>query len=186
MIVLAADLGGTTVKLGLVQGETVLAFDRIPAHADQPMSACLERIGACWEAMLSAAGSKWEDCVAAALAVPFVVAPDNKGVLGDFGKFPGAEHIDFAAWGRARLAGLPTGVIERARQVLTLHEKSEHEVTEELTPKPSRGKAPLQIQLFEPVNYQIADRIRGLDLDELRPLDALKLLAELQEELKRP
>ena len=107
MIVLAADLGGTTVKLGLVQGEKLLAFDRIPAQADQPMSGCLERIGARWEAMLSAAGSKWEDCVAAALAVPFVVAPDNKSVLGDFGKFPGAEQVDFSAWGRTRLAGLP-------------------------------------------------------------------------------
>ena len=31
----------------------------------------------------------------------------------------------------------------------------------------------------------IAERIREMKLDELRPLDALKLLAELQEELKR-
>jgi DNA mismatch repair protein MutS len=35
------------------------------------------------------------------------------------------------------------------------------------------------------VNYQIADRIRGLNLDELRPIEALQLLAELQKELKR-
>ena len=81
----------------------------------------------------------------------------------------------------ARLAALPISVIERARQVLTLHEKSEHAVTEELTP---RRSGPMQIQLFEPVNYQIADRIRGLKLDELRPIDALQLLSELQKELK--
>ncbi|MFN7921742.1 MAG: DNA mismatch repair protein MutS [Bryobacteraceae bacterium] len=86
----------------------------------------------------------------------------------------------------ARLAALPAEVIERARQVLALHEKSEHEVTEELTPKQTRRKSsPMQIQLFEPVGYQLADRIRGLNIDELRPMDALKLLAELQEELKR-
>jgi hypothetical protein len=35
------------------------------------------------------------------------------------------------------------------------------------------------------VNYQIADRIRGLNLDEVRPIEALQLLAELQRELKR-
>jgi hypothetical protein len=35
------------------------------------------------------------------------------------------------------------------------------------------------------VNYQIAERIRKLKLDELRPIEALQLLAELQEELKR-
>ena len=43
----------------------------------------------------------------------------------------------------------------------------------------------MQIQLFEPVNYQIAERIRKLNLDELRPIEALQLLSELQQELKR-
>jgi DNA mismatch repair protein MutS len=85
----------------------------------------------------------------------------------------------------ARLAGLPNGVIERAREILVLHEKTEHEMTEELTPRTSRRSHPMQIQLFEPVNYQIADRIRKLKVDELRPIEALQLLNELQEELKR-
>jgi DNA mismatch repair protein MutS len=88
----------------------------------------------------------------------------------------------------ARLAALPVSVIARARQVLSLHEKSEHEVSEELTPKATRARRrepPMQIQLFEPVGHDIADRIRKINLDELRPVDALKLLAELQEELKR-
>ena len=85
----------------------------------------------------------------------------------------------------ARLAGLPLGVIERAREILALHEKTEHEVTEELTPRKSRPLQPMQIQLFEPVNYEIAGRIRNLKLDELRPIEALQLLSELQEELKR-
>src|SRR5579884_316521 len=79
----------------------------------------------------------------------------------------------------ARLAGLPGGVRDRAREILALHESAGHTVTEELSPRP----APMQIQLFEPVNYQIADRIRKLKLDEIRPIDALQLLAELQREL---
>ncbi len=82
----------------------------------------------------------------------------------------------------ARLAGLPMSVVERAREILTHHERSEHAVTEELTP---RASSPTQIQLFEPVNYQIAERIRNLKVDELRPIDALQLLSELQRELKR-
>ena len=82
----------------------------------------------------------------------------------------------------ARLAGLPLSVIERARDILALHERSEHAVTEELAPRPA---APMQIQMFEPVNYQIADRIRNLNVDELRPIEALQLLNELQRELKR-
>ena len=77
----------------------------------------------------------------------------------------------------ARLAALPLSVIERAREILKHHESA---VTEELTP-PS---APMQIQLFEPVNHQLAARIRALNLDNLRPIEALQLLAELQKELK--
>ena len=82
----------------------------------------------------------------------------------------------------ARLAGLPATVIERAREILALHERSEHAVTEELSPRPA---GPMQIQLFEPVNYEIAERIRNLKLDELRPIEALQLLNELQRELNR-
>jgi DNA mismatch repair protein MutS len=81
----------------------------------------------------------------------------------------------------ARLAGLPLSVIERAREVLKLHERSERVVTEELTPAET---GPVQIQLFEPVGYQLAERLRALDLDRLRPIEALQLLADLQRELK--
>jgi len=80
----------------------------------------------------------------------------------------------------ARLAGLPLAVIERAREVLKLHEKTELVVTGELKPA-----GPVQVQLFAPVNHNIAERIRALKLDELRPIEALQLLSELQEELKR-
>jgi DNA mismatch repair protein MutS len=80
----------------------------------------------------------------------------------------------------ARLAGLPLGVIARAREVLKLHEKTELAVTGELKPA-----GPVQVQLFAPVNHNIAERIRLLKLDELRPIEALQLLSELQEELKR-
>ena len=82
----------------------------------------------------------------------------------------------------ARLAGLPLAVIERAREVLKLHERTEHVVTEELAP---RSQAPVQIRLFEPVGHGIAERIRNIKIDELRPIEALQLLHELQQELKR-
>jgi DNA mismatch repair protein MutS len=80
----------------------------------------------------------------------------------------------------ARLAALPMSVIERARQILATHESAEHTVTEELS---AAAPGPMQIRLFEPVNHQLADRIRKLKLDELRPIEALQLLADLQKEL---
>ena len=76
----------------------------------------------------------------------------------------------------ARLAGLPIAVIERAREVLKLHERTEHAVTEELTPR----DRPIQIRLFEPEGKQLVEQIRALKLDEMRPIDALHFLHELQ------
>jgi len=56
-------------------------------------------------------------------------------------------------------------------------------VSEELVKAEAHG--PVQIQMFEPVGYGIAERIRSLNVDELRPIEALQLLSELQKELKR-
>src|SRR3954470_7322821 len=80
----------------------------------------------------------------------------------------------------ARLAGLPMAVIERAREVLKLHERAERT----LTPQ-KKAEGPVQIQMFEPVGYTIAERIREIKIDKLRPIEALQLLHELQQELKR-
>jgi DNA mismatch repair protein MutS len=81
----------------------------------------------------------------------------------------------------ARLAGLPLQVIERARSVLLHHEEREGSVTAELGP--GKADAPLQIRLFEPMDQGLADRIRALDINELRPIEALQILQVLQQEL---
>jgi len=81
----------------------------------------------------------------------------------------------------ARLAGLPAVVIERAREILKLHERKEHSAVEQLTPHPAEG--PLQIRLFEPGAEEIKQKIRELKIDEMRPVEALRFLEELQKEL---
>ncbi|MFO1512627.1 MAG: ROK family protein [Verrucomicrobiota bacterium] len=106
MIVLAADFGGTTIKLGVVSEGKLLAADRIPAQAERPMPERLEAIAIRWETMLAEVGLKCTACAAAAFALPFLADPAKARVLGDFGKFPGAAQVDFAAWAQARL-GLP-------------------------------------------------------------------------------
>jgi DNA mismatch repair protein MutS len=81
----------------------------------------------------------------------------------------------------ARLAGLPREVIERAREILARHEESERELTEELTP----GAVPAHAQevMFTPVARAVLDALRDADLEALRPLDALNLLAALKQQL---
>jgi len=83
----------------------------------------------------------------------------------------------------ARLAGLPHSVIERAREVLKRHEQSEHQLTEKLSPGASpNGNGEQQI-LFTPLDRSVLDALRQADLDQLKPLDALNLLAELKKQL---
>jgi DNA mismatch repair protein MutS len=81
----------------------------------------------------------------------------------------------------ARLAGLPMSVIERAREVLSLHEKTEHRAVEQLAPRAE--PAAVQIRLFEPGADEIKQKIRSLKIDEMRPVEALRFLEDLQREL---
>ncbi|SRR5579871_2262776 len=82
----------------------------------------------------------------------------------------------------ARLAGLPRPVVERAREVLEEHERSEEKVSEDLTPGAAPAP-PMQMTLFTPLNHDVVRRLSEANLDELRPLDALNLLAELKKQL---
>ncbi|HEX9759681.1 MAG TPA: DNA mismatch repair protein MutS [Candidatus Acidoferrales bacterium] len=81
----------------------------------------------------------------------------------------------------ARLAGLPRSVIERAREILVRHEQAEHKLGEELTPgaSPSAEQTPM----FTPIDRDVLDALRAADLDNLKPLDALNLLAELKKQI---
>jgi DNA mismatch repair protein MutS len=85
----------------------------------------------------------------------------------------------------ARLAGLPTAVVERAREILN---GLEHD---ELTRggRPSLAVAPRvtdgQLTLFEAsarVGDKLVERLHQVDINRLTPLDALTLLADLKRE----
>ena len=96
----------------------------------------------------------------------------------------------------ARLAGLPAAVIERAREILRRHEQSEHQLGETLAPPaapggglanglasvPNNGRASQQA-LFTAIDRKVLEELRSADLDNLRPLDALNLLAELKKQI---
>jgi len=85
----------------------------------------------------------------------------------------------------ARLAGLPRSVIERAREVLKKHEQSEHQLSETLSPGAAglaNGTGPQEV-LFTPLDRAVLDRLRAANLDDLKPLDALNLLADLKKQI---
>jgi DNA mismatch repair protein MutS len=88
----------------------------------------------------------------------------------------------------ARLAGLPAEVLARARQVLKNLEAMEldevgHPQLAHGRPEKGRGTGPAaaQLGLFsappDPALVALREELRALDMDALRPLDALNLLA---------
>jgi len=114
---LAADFGGTTIKLGLVRDGRVLMRHRLPAEADQPMVDRLEAVVVAWRSMADGLGIHVDECIGAGLSLPFLMDPDGARVHGEFFKFTGAAAIDFSAWGRERL-GLPVAIENDLRMAL--------------------------------------------------------------------
>ncbi len=81
----------------------------------------------------------------------------------------------------ARLAGLPRTVIERAREILRRHEQSEHQLSEKLSP--GAAEPAEQQAMFTPIDRDVLEALRHTDLDNLKPLDALNLLAQLKKQI---
>jgi len=83
----------------------------------------------------------------------------------------------------AALAGVPGPVLERARELLDRAEARDADHEEVPAPEPPR----FQLPLFEaaPREHPVVERLRGLDPDAMRPLDALVVLAELAEEARK-
>ena len=84
----------------------------------------------------------------------------------------------------ARLAGLPAPVVVRAREILNGLERDE--LSRGGRPSLSGSAEPRQqLGLFQapvPEDDRLRERLRGLDIDNLTPLQALTLLAELKRE----
>jgi len=83
----------------------------------------------------------------------------------------------------AKLAGLPSEVIYRAREVLAEHESAERSAVTHLAKDEAKGSGPMQLTIFTPLSQKIVDRIKETDLNSISPLDALNLLHELKKQI---
>jgi len=87
----------------------------------------------------------------------------------------------------ARLAGLPDGVVARARELLAELEGTHSHGGEGLgrhgAHRPASEAPPDQISLFQ-VEHPVVDRLRALDPDGLTPRAALDLLYELTDQTR--
>ncbi len=81
----------------------------------------------------------------------------------------------------ARLAGLPLNIVERARAVLARHEEREQSVSEELS---TESHPAVQVSIFNPAEDGLADELLNLNLDDLKPIEALMLLHSWKDRLR--
>jgi DNA mismatch repair protein MutS len=84
----------------------------------------------------------------------------------------------------ARLAGLPREVIERARTLLCDLERGGGGGSGGAGKVRPRREPEPQLALFEPPPHPVLARIRGVDVNQLSPVQALVLLAELTEQAR--
>jgi DNA mismatch repair protein MutS len=87
----------------------------------------------------------------------------------------------------ARLAGVPSDVNERAKQILNQLE-SEH-LDDEGRPKIAakhrkRRRGDIQLTLFAPYDHPLLEEIRATEVNALTPLDALQRIRDWQEQLE--
>ena len=92
---------------------------------------------------------------------------------------PGASDQSYGVH-VAKLAGVPEAVLRRAEQILR---EREHAVAEEVGPPRLHEPAASQLPLFEDSERGVLRRIRELELQGLRPVDALLILDDLQRAL---
>jgi len=68
---------------------------------------------------------------------------------------------------------------------LKRHEQSEHELSETLTPGAVDGvNGNGQSVMFTALDRAVIEKLREANLDELKPIDALNLLAELKRQIE--
>jgi len=84
-----------------------------------------------------------------------------------------------------RLAGIPRGVLQRAREVLERLEDEGDSVRTALAETGEEKRAPeKQLPLFEPPRAKVLRDISKLDLEQMTPMEAMQKLAEWAEQLR--
>ncbi len=117
MNVLACDLGGTRLKIGVVRDGHMLAQTVEPANSQLGLAPQLPVLKAAWLRLLGEQKLKLTDCAGVAVAFPSLVDTTTGRILAEYGKFADAMDLDLRAWARAEL-GLPLAIENDARMAL--------------------------------------------------------------------
>jgi glucokinase len=117
MISLAADFGGTRIKLGVVRDGKVIAQSVIPAESGRHLTERLEAVATGLEKLCEQAGIALSECDGMGFSYPSIIDRRKARILDHFGKFGDASAIDLRGWAEQRLH-LPLAIDNDARMAL--------------------------------------------------------------------
>ncbi|MBK9178261.1 MAG: ROK family protein [Acidimicrobiales bacterium] len=117
MPTLACDIGGTVIKVGVVEGARLLARRSIDARSEEGLAARLPAIREALEQVAREAGTAPGDCRGVFVAMPGIIDVRAARVVSVHQKYTDAPTVDLRAWG-AGLWGLPLRVENDARAAL--------------------------------------------------------------------
>jgi DNA mismatch repair protein MutS len=85
----------------------------------------------------------------------------------------------------ARLAGIPSQLLDRAKEILSNLESQSMDLHDQPVLATRKGSAehPRQLDLFQDLNDQILKEVKRVKLDGMTPLEALQYLAELKKKI---
>jgi glucokinase len=116
--ILACDVGGTRIKLGVARGARLLARMQLDARPENGLAAALKRIARETPALCRQAGVRQKSLAGFGLAFPGVIAPRREKILSaPAGKFDDAKNLDVAAL-TAKILGLPARLCNDANAAL--------------------------------------------------------------------
>jgi glucokinase len=108
------DMGGTTIKIGLVKHSQIIAAAKIPASSHTTLSQRLNELADGVDSLL-----KEHSCTPAGIGIAFpgIVNSDEKRILSKYVKYPDAQKINISSWTTERW-GVPFAFENDARAAL--------------------------------------------------------------------
>ncbi len=114
---LAVDLGGRRIKVGVVEGGRLLSFRALDARAEEGLTAHLADLEATLAEAAADVGLSPAACAGLGVVCPGLVDPEAGRVLSTNRKYADAVDFDFGAWGRDTF-GLPVRLENDAHAAL--------------------------------------------------------------------
>jgi len=117
MTVLACDLGGTRIKLGIVRDGRILAQEALPARSEEGLGARLPALTEGLRDLCTRQAIALGSCAGVAVSFPSLVDVRSGRILAEFGKYRDGPGVSLRAWAGETL-GLPLAIENDARMAL--------------------------------------------------------------------